>query len=149
VQEDLASRRRVQSRQQAEERRLSAPRRSHDRDECALRDREVHVAQDRQRVLTAAIFLGKVTSNEHEPREEGSRKREAGATKTIGGGGFTYGGGSGVFQRFGEEVGRVDRTSHYVEIYPTSGRFPLPEFRVPQSRALCWHQPDSWTRPRS
>ena len=47
-------------------------------DERALRDREVDVAEHRQPVLPAAIFLGQITGDEHEEREEGSGKREAG-----------------------------------------------------------------------
>ncbi len=66
VEQHLAARRRIESGEQAEQRRLAAARWSDDRDERALRDGEGDVAQHGEPVLAAAIFLGQLSGNEHE-----------------------------------------------------------------------------------
>src|SRR4029078_8904818 len=66
VEDHLSGARGIESSEESEERGLAAPRGPHDGDERALWDREVHVAQHRQPVVTAAIFLGQVPSDEHE-----------------------------------------------------------------------------------
>ena len=65
VEEHLTARRRIETGEQAEQRRLAASRRPDDGDEGALRDGERDVAQHGELVVAAAIFFGEVPGNEH------------------------------------------------------------------------------------
>src|SRR5690348_8258155 len=63
----------IQSSKKAEQCRLSAPRRTDDCHEGALRQAEIHVAEHGELVLSAAILFCQVTSDEHDEDEESPR----------------------------------------------------------------------------
>ena len=55
----------VEAREEAEQRRLSAPRRADDRHECALLDRKGDVPQHCETVIAALIFFSEVVCRKH------------------------------------------------------------------------------------
>src|SRR5690348_12700098 len=63
----------IQSSEKAEQCRLSAPRRTDDCHEGALRQAEIHVAEHGELVLSAAILFWQVTSDEHDEAERSPR----------------------------------------------------------------------------
>src|SRR5436190_22801692 len=65
LEDDGAARRPIQPGEQAEQRRLAAPGRSHDCDEGALWNVERYILQHGERLLAALVFLGDVLCDQH------------------------------------------------------------------------------------
>src|SRR5205823_3046092 len=78
VEEYGAARRDVQAGEQAKQRRLSASRWPNDRDERAVGYDEADVAQHGEAVVAALVFLGQLSSFEHDRVERDIRAGRAG-----------------------------------------------------------------------